>query len=194
MRSRSEEIAPILAVRSLLIPAIMKTVLYATCAIALLITGIGCTTQGTGGGATGATARAAVVTVQYVNPGNFTDFSIHNRDVQYSASVFTNEVTRTLEPVMRSRFPGDALTLRFTNIDLAGRRTTGPGPTRIVRTRTPARLRFDYVLQEQSGRSVASGSRSLVDTSPPGSASRSGTLTAETRMLQRWLRGLSVNR
>jgi hypothetical protein len=34
----------------------------------------------------------------------------------------------------------------------------------IVRTRTPARLSFDYLIQDKSRRSVASGSQRLVDT------------------------------
>jgi hypothetical protein len=100
----------------------MKPALYAICAIVMLISGIGCATQGVGG--RGAVA-GAVVTVQYVNPQNFTDFRVQGRDVRHSTSVFTQEVTRALEPVMRSRFPGDLLTLRFTNIDLAGRPSAG---------------------------------------------------------------------
>ena len=169
----------------------MRPALYASCAIGLLVGGMGCATQGTGGG--GAVA-GAVVTVQYTNPQNFTDFRVQGRDVQYSTSVFTREVTRALEPVMRSQFPASMLTLRFTNIDLAGRRTTGPRSVRVVSTRHPARLSFNYVLQDKSGHPAASGSRTLVQTSPPGGVGRSGTLDAETRMLQRWLRGLSVTR
>jgi hypothetical protein len=169
----------------------MKPALYAICAIVVLISGIGCTTQGVGGRGT---VAGTVVTVQYVNPENFTDFSVQGRDVRHSTSVFTQEVTRTLEPVMKSRFPGDLLTLRFTNIDLAGRRSAGARSVRIVRTRTPTRLSFDYLLRDKSGRSVASGSQRLVDTSAVGNPSRSGPLTSESRMLQRWLQRLSVTR
>lgn len=169
----------------------MKPALYAICAIVMLISGIGCTTEGVGG--PGAVA-GAVVTVQYANPENFTDFSVQGRDVRHSASVFTREVTQTLEPVMRRRFPGDLLTLRFTNIDLEGRRSTGARSVRVVRNRTPARLSFDYLLRDKSGRSVASGSQRLVDTSSIGSSSRSGPLSSESRMLQGWLQRLSVTR
>jgi Protein of unknown function (DUF3016) len=169
----------------------MRPALYASCAIGLLVGGMGCATQGTGGG--GAVA-GAVVTVQYINPQNFTDFSVQGRDVQSSTSTFTREVTRTLEPVMNSQFPGYVLTLRFTNIDLAGRTTAGPRPVRVVQTRHPARLSFNYVLQDKSGHSAASGSRTLVQSSARTSTGRPGTLDTETQMLRRWLRGLSVAR
>jgi hypothetical protein len=169
----------------------MKASLYAICAIVMLISGIGCTTGG--GGGQGAVA-GAVVTVQYVNPASFTDFSVQGRNLQSSTSVFTQQVTQALTPAMNSRFPGDRLTLRFTNIDLAGRTSTGPRSVRVVRNRTPARLSFNFVLQDQSGRAVASGSQRLVDTSRVGSSSRSGSLSSETQMLQGWLRSLSVTR
>jgi hypothetical protein len=169
----------------------MKLTLCVICAVGMMVINIGCTTQGAGG--RGA-AAGNVVTVQYVNPGNFTDFSIHRRDVQYSTSVFTQQVTQTLEPVMRSRFPGDFLTLRFTNIDLAGGRTAGARSVRIVRTRTPARLSFDYLIQDKSSRSIASGSQRLVDTARTSSRSSSGSLSDENRMLRRWLQSLSVSR
>src|SRR5580704_18945401 len=108
----------------------MKLTLYAICALVLLFSGFGCSTEGGGGAAT------AVVSVQYLNPERFTDFSVQGRDVQSSASVFTQEVTNTLQPVMASRFSGYRLTLRFTDIDLAGRRT-GTSSVRVVRNRTP---------------------------------------------------------
>src|SRR5215469_10781502 len=110
----------------------MRLALYASCAIALLFGGMGCATQGTGGGGA---VPGAVVTVQYTNPQNFTDLSFQGRDVQYSTSAFTREVIQTLEPVMKNRFPAYMLTLQFTNIDLAGRTTVGPRTVRVVRTR-----------------------------------------------------------
>jgi hypothetical protein len=169
----------------------MRPALYVSCAIGLLVGGMGCATQGTGGGGA---VTGAVVTVQYTNPQNFTDFRVQGRDVQYSTSAFTREVTQTLEPVMRSQFPAYMLTLRFTNIDLAGQRSTGPRSVRVVSTRHPARLSFNYVLQDKSGHPAASGSRTLVQTSPTRGPSRSGPLNTETQMLQRWLGGLSVPR
>ena len=163
----------------------MKLTLCAICAMGMMVIIIGCTTQGER-----VAASSSVVTIQYVDPGRFTDFSVHGRDVRYSASVFNQEVTRTLEPVMGRRFPGYLLALRFTNIDLAGRRSSS---VRIVQNRTPARLSFDYALRDKSGRTVASGSQRLVDiTHTSSSRNPSGSLNTESRMLRRWLESLSV--
>ncbi len=82
----------------------MKLTLCAICAMGMMVINIGCTTQGE------RVATSSLVTIQYVDPGRFRDFSVHGRDVRYSASVFTQEVTRTLEPVMGRRFPGYLLT------------------------------------------------------------------------------------
>jgi Protein of unknown function (DUF3016) len=163
----------------------MKLTLCAICAMGMMVINIGCTTQGER-----VAASSSVVTIQYVDPGRFTDFSVHNRNVRYSASVFTQEVTRTLEPVMGRRFPGYLLTLRFTDIDLAGRRSSS---VRIVQNRTPARLSFDYALRDKSSRTAASGSQRLVDiTHASSSRNPSGSLNTESRMLRRWLESLSV--
>jgi Protein of unknown function (DUF3016) len=168
----------------------MKAALAVAGAIAMLMSGNGCSTEGTEG-----SGGAGVVTVQYVRPENFTDFSVQGRrDTQSSAAIFTREVTGALEPVMNRRFPGDRLTLRFTNIDLAGRSTVGPRSVRVVRNRTAARLWFDYLLRDKSGRSATSGSQTLVDNSSVSGRTSSGSLSPETRMLQRWLERLSVNR
>jgi len=165
-----------------------KSVLYAAGAIAVLMGGNGCTTEGQGGSSAG-----SLVTIQYVRPESFTDFRIQGRDVQTSASTFTREVTQALEPVMRSQFPGDRLTLQFTNIDLAGRSSQGPRSVRVVRSRTPARLWFNYLLRDQSGKTVATGSQTLT-TSSVSTRGGSGPVPSETEVLQRWLRRLSVPR
>jgi hypothetical protein len=148
----------------------------------MLITGAGCTTQGT---SYRRSVDGTVVRVQYVNPQHFTNFSIHDRDIRYSASVFTQEISKDLESVMNDRFPGDRLTLRFNNIELEGM---------VVRTNRSALLSFDYFLQDQSGRVVASGSQRLVETPwfHAPQAVRSGPVPLESRMLQNWLRSLSV--
>jgi hypothetical protein len=175
-----------------MISVIMKRAVYATFAAVLLTSTTGWPTQGMAAGATG---TSAMVRVQYVNPQSFTDFSIHRRDIGYSASLFTKEITRTLEPVMNSRFPGNVLTLQFTNIDLAGSGTAGSRSVQVVRAHTPARVSFNYQLQGQSGRSIAKGSQTLVNDVTFGSsasAPRSGPVSAEARMLQRWLKGLRV--
>jgi DUF3016 family protein len=174
----------------------MKLALYAICAIMMVIGATGCATGG--GTATAAGGQAAAVMVQYVNPQAFTDFSVQGRNVGSATSIFTQEVTRTLGPVMRSRFPGDMLTLRFTDIDLGGRRSAArPGSVRILRPNTSARLSFDYLLRDKSGRSVVSGSQRLVDTLQRTLArnpSHSRPLYFEGQMLQSWLRSLSLTR
>jgi hypothetical protein len=168
----------------------MKRTLCAICAIVMLFCGSGCTSEG-GRGATSST-----VTIQYVNPERFTDFSIQRRDVQYTASVFTQRITQALDPVMESRFPGGLLTLRFTDIDLAGRRASMASSSSVPRSRMPARFSFNYVLRDRSGRTLASGSQRLIVTersSLSGNPNRSSLLVNESRTLARWLRFLSVN-
>jgi hypothetical protein len=165
-----------------------------TSAIVALTIAIGGNAQGA---SDGRSVTRTLITVQYVNPQHFTDFSIHNRDIRYSAPVFPQEITEELTPIMNKRFPGHRLTLRFTNIDLAGHGTTGTRSVRVVRTNRPARLSFDYLLQDQPGRSVASGSQTLTDAPRLGHAAHavsSGPVPLERRMLQRWLRSLSVAR
>ena len=170
----------------------MKLLLYAICAAVLLFGGVGCTTEG------GQGASPSIVTVQYLNPETFSDFSVPGRDVQNSTSAFTQEVTRSLVPVMENRFSGDLLTLRFTDINQAGGRASVRASTvRVVRNRTPSRLSFNYALLDKSGRSVASGSQRLVDNghrTVSNNLSRSRPFINEGRMLQRWLQSLSVTR
>jgi len=156
----------------------IKLLLAAAGAIVMLMGGSGCTTEGTERG-----GAAGIVTVQYVRPENFTDLRLQGRDVRSSTSLFTREVTQALEPVMRRRFPGDHLALRFTNIDLAGRGSAGARSVRVVRTRTPARLWFDYLLRDTSGRSLGSGSQVLVDSSSGSRLTSAGSLSPESRML-----------
>jgi hypothetical protein len=134
-----------------------------------------------------------VVTVNYADPERFTDFRINNRDFQHSSTVFTQDLTRALQPVMARRFPGHTLNLRYTNIDLAGRRTSGPQGLRVVPGSTPPRLAFDYVLQNPSGRTIASGSQELVASAPASSTeNRTHPVQIEANMMQRWLQALRV--
>lgn len=170
----------------------MKLSLYAICAAMLLFGAVGCTTGG------GQGASPSMVTVQYLNPETFSDFIVPGRDVQNSTSTFTQEVTRTLVPVMESRFPADRLTLRFTDINQAGRRSSlGASTVRVVRNRTPSRISFDYALRDKSGRTLASGSQRLVDNGHrtlSNNLSRSRPFFNEGRMLQRWLQSLPLPR
>ena len=56
---------------------------------------------------------------------------------------------------MARRFPAHTLNLRYTNIDLAGRRTSAPQGLGVAPSSTQPRLAFDYVLQNPSGRVIA---------------------------------------
>src|SRR5260370_14390350 len=141
-------------------------------------------------------AQPTNVTIQYVSPEKFTDFRIYGRDAQWSASYFGNQIRDYLSPVLNRRFPGAKLTLRFTEIDLAGRERNSSQGGRNVRVNrgltTPARMSFFFILQYSSGRTLASGSTRITDTSNPSSTvarqrSASEALYYEKQMLQKWL-------
>jgi hypothetical protein len=135
----------------------------------------------------------AVVKIQFVAPERFVDFRINNRGFDYSSTVFTRDVTSALRPVMARRFPGHTLNLRYTNIDLASRRTSGPQGLSVVAGRTPPWLAFNYVLQNPSGRTIASCSRRLVASAPASSSeSRLQPVQIEATLMRRWLQTLRI--
>jgi hypothetical protein len=143
----------------------------------------------------GASTQPGVVRIEFLHPEKFTDFRIQDRDYRWSATVFANKVTDALEPEMKRSFPGDKVRLRFTDIDLAGRYETprrGGRAIRVNRENMPARLAFDFSLQDGSGRNLKGGSERLIDNSRRSSydPNRSDPLYSETRMLKRWLRSL----
>jgi len=177
----------------------MKLTFYAICALGVAIGNFGCTNAGNRAistpapSAPSAPSAPAVVTIDFVDPGRFTDFRVNNQDFQRSSTVFSRDVTSALRPVMARRFPGHTLKLRYTNIDLAGRRTPGPQGLRVVSANTPPWLAFDYVLQNPSGRTIASGSRRLVAGAPASSSeSRARPVQIEADMMRRWLQTLRV--
>jgi hypothetical protein len=144
-----------------------------------------------------AAATAAPVTIQFVNPAKFTDFQVRGRDANYTASLFADSVRDELRPMMQSKFPNCSLLLRFTDIDLAGRYSTARN-ARIMSPGHPARMSFDFVLADASGKVLAKGSTRLNDTSSPTSGrydpKRSQLFYYERRVLNRWLRTLSTSR
>jgi DUF3016 family protein len=175
----------------------MKPTFYAICALGVIIGNFGCTTASdrtVSTVAVSAPSAPAVVRVDFVDPGRFTDFRINNRDFQHSSTVFTRDVTSALRPVMARRFSGHTLNLRYTDIDLASRRTSGPQGIRVVAANTRPWLAFDYVLQNPSGRTIATGSQRLV-ASAPASSSESLThpVQIEANMMRRWLQNLRVS-
>lgn len=147
-------------------------------------------------------AEPSNVTIQYVNPEKFTDFRIYGRDAQWSASYFASQISDYLSPVLNRRVPGAKLTLRFTDIDLAGREANssrGGRNARVTRGLTaPARMAFVFLLQDSGGRTLANGSTRITDTSNPSSTvarqrSASEALYYEKQMLDKWLRSLKTS-
>jgi Protein of unknown function (DUF3016) len=146
-------------------------------------------------------ARPSNVTIQYVTPEKFADFRIHGRDAQWSASYFTSQISDYLRPMLNRRFPGAKLTLRFTDIDLAGSNrnsSRGGSNVRVNRgTVTPARMSFVFLLQDSSGRTLANGSTRITDNSNPNSLARprsgSQPLYSEKQMLEKWLRSVKTS-
>jgi hypothetical protein len=141
-------------------------------------------------------AQPGDVTIQYVQPQKFTDFKIYGRDYQWSASFFASQISGDLKPLLKRRFPGSKLTLRFTDIDLAG--STGPRTGHNVRISrhdvAPARMSFDFLLQDSNGRTLANGSTRLTDSSHSSLSfahpRTSEPLYHEKRILEKWLRSL----
>jgi hypothetical protein len=177
----------------------MRRTLYAICALGVIIANFCCTNAGnqavstTTPSASSAPSAPVVVTIDFVDPGRFTDFRINNQDFQRSSTIFTRDVTAALRPVMARRFPGHTLKLRYTDIDLAGRRTPGPQGLSVVSANRPPQVAFDYLLQNPSGRTNASGSRRLVAGAPASSSeSRARPVLIEADMMQRWLQTLRV--
>ena len=144
-------------------------------------------------------APFATVDIQYVQPSKFTDFNIYGRGYQWSASYFTSQISGDLRPAVERKIPGGKLTLRFTDIDLAGHYPSrGGSSVRVVRGQIrPARMSFAFVLQDSSGRTLANGSTRITDNSSPSSmahhSKRSSALYYEKRMLERWLKSLKTS-
>jgi hypothetical protein len=146
-------------------------------------------------------AQPGDVTIQFVQPEKFTDFSIYGRDSRWSASYFASEISGDLKPALKRKFPGSKLTLRFTDIDLAGSSRTsrrGGRDVRVVRGEmTPARMSFEFLLQDGTGRTLANGSARITDTSHHSSLLRSQSsskpLYYEKRMLGKWLKSVKVS-
>jgi hypothetical protein len=168
----------------------MKIVFYAICAAGFMIGNFGCSTAADRASSivSSGPSAPAVVTVDFADPGRFTDFRV--KDLQYSSTIFTRDVTSALRPVMARRFPAHTLNLRYTDIDLAGRRTSAPQGLGVAPSNTQPRLAFDFVLQNPSGRIIARGSQRLVGSPATSAQSRTAPVQIEADMMQRWLRNL----
>ena len=147
-------------------------------------------------------AEPGNVRITFIQPERFSDFQIQGRQENVSAGIFRDQVSAYLSPIVAKRFPGDTLTLKFTDIDLAGRidpsKTRKLSNVRIDRNiASPLRLYFDYTLTDSNGKILDSGSKSLVDADYlyrynyyPNST-KSQTLFYEMATLNRWIGTLS---
>lgn len=138
------------------------------------------------------------VRLEFVHPERFTDFRIQGRQEIESAQIFRDQVSPYLSPVVARRFPGVTLSLKFTDINLAGRLNTSDirkfSNVRFEREGAhPLRLDFDYALADSRGRVLESGTKSLVDSdylrryvNYPISL-RGSPLFYEEKTLSRWL-------
>jgi hypothetical protein len=138
-----------------------------------------------------------------VHPERFTDFRIQGRQESASAQIFRDQVSSYLSPVVAARFPGATLSLRFTDIDLAGRlepwRIRKFNDVRFDFDGSPLRLYFRYTLTDSKGRVLAGDSKSLVEPyylhryiGYPNSEKVS-TLFYEKAALSRWLSSLTLS-
>jgi hypothetical protein len=144
------------------------------------------------------------IRIDFVHPERFSDFRIQDRNGIASAALFRDEVSSFLSPKVARRFPGATLTLKFTDIDLAGRLE----PWRISRfphnigvrfdrnMERPLRLYFDYTLTDPSGHVLANGPAALVDADYlhryfyVSNEQKSDILFYEKATLERWLNSL----
>jgi hypothetical protein len=150
------------------------------------------------------TAQAAEpsnVEIGYDRPIRFTDFRIQGRNEIDSAKIFRDQISPSLSGTIAERFPGAKLSLRFTDINLAGHPSSRIRNFNNVRFdregASPLRLEFQYTLTDSKGRVLAAGTKSLVDAdylrryiNYPNS-DKVTTLFYEKTTLTRWLDDLT---
>ena len=142
------------------------------------------------------------VRIEFVHPERFSDFRIQGWTETESAGIFRNKISNFLSPTVAQRFPGATLTLKFTDIDLAGRYRWGSvrrfNNVRFARDfQSPIRLFFDYTLTDPKGRILASGSTGVTNNEylyhynyyPLNQ--RTDTLFYESVTLDRWVSALT---
>jgi hypothetical protein len=108
------------------------------------------------------------VRIDFVQPQRFTDFRIQGWDEIGSAPIFANKISNYLAPIVARRFPGATLSLRFTDIRLAGRLEPWRGPQVYdkrfaVNMRYPMWLYFDYSLVDSRGHVLSQGSKRITE-------------------------------
>jgi Protein of unknown function (DUF3016) len=152
------------------------------------------------------TARAAEtsnVGIDFVHPERFTDFRIQGRQEIESAQIFRDQISSYLSPFVARRFPDATLSLRFSDIDLAGRlepwRIRKFNDVRFDFDGSPLRLYFEYTLTDSKGRGLASGSKGLAESYYLNryigypSSEKVSILFYEKVTLSRWLSSLTLS-
>ncbi|HEX9781424.1 MAG TPA: DUF3016 domain-containing protein [Opitutaceae bacterium] len=125
------------------------------------------------GGASGALAvqpanSTSPVTVEFLEPENYTDFRTSEFGGNREQAGLEHELRREIQRIaVRHLPPGYHLNLRFRDIDMAGEFEPWHGPrfsdVRIVREIYPPRMDVEYSITNDAGEVVASGTRKLSD-------------------------------
>ncbi|QNA87734.1 DUF3016 domain-containing protein [Massilia sp. Dwa41.01b] len=139
-------------------------------------------------------AASADVTVNYVEPDNFTDLPFTNWEREATLKDLTNHFTR-----LGAQLPaGQNLKIDVIDVDLAGREYPGRGPRdlRIVKQIDWPRIDLRYTI-EQDGKVLRSGDAQLRDMTFMDRftrANESGSLRFEKRMIDEWFYSTIVPR
>lgn len=139
-------------------------------------------------------AEAGPVTVEFPGAERYTDVRDRWARTAPERNLNLKALRRHLEKAAARRLPpGETLTLRFTDIDLAGDYNTpltGPGQDiRVVTELYPPRLSFDWERRGADGAVLARGSESLRDLGflSLGVRHPNERLAFERRLLDGWL-------
>ncbi|MFN0066871.1 MAG: DUF3016 domain-containing protein [Limisphaerales bacterium] len=161
----------------------MKTSL--TLALACLAMALGCASDRPAGG--GGTA-----TVRFLDPQRFTDFieagpaPANQERLMRNLADFGERTGRGVVPA------GRTLEIEFTDIDLEGRMSNRPRPTRVTRGPESARAQLNYRLLDADGRVLREGSdgftRSPAALSAQRAFDRDTTLQLVADGLAAWMR------
>lgn len=137
---------------------------------------------------------AGPVTVEFPGAERYTD--IRDRWVRTAPEKNLNlkELRRHVERAAARRLPaGHRLSVRFTDIDLAGDYNsplTGPGQDiRVITELYPPRLKFDWEHRGSDGERIDGGSETLHDFAflTHGHHRNQGRLAYEKQLIDRWL-------
>ncbi len=169
-------------------------------ALAALALGCGgCITSSTSSSSSHASTETsgAQLTTDYLAPDAYADIRLSGRTPGDSLDVIESTFTRVLEQQARRLPTGSTLTIKFTEIDLAGWIPPGRGnDLRIISSAYPARLELDYTLSvPKGGTTVNQADHVQLSTFSDltfGDTSRNQPLAVESKLLKDWLRGVAL--